>query len=153
MPTRQTWELFAPFFVTLTAPRWKRRRRQHLLDMSLLAVCAPLGGANGWAASERFAKAKRAFFQGVLNLANGIPSHDTCGRVFARLDPAAFLACVQQGLVALGRTVAGAVSAIDGKTRRGSFDTVAEQNPVHLVSAWATQARLGLGQVAVDQKS
>ena len=153
MPTRKTLELFTPFFVTLTDPRLHRRRRHELLDILILAVCATLGGADGWADIERFAKAKLAFFRGFLALPNGIPSHDTFGRVFARLDPAALLACIQQWLAALGRVVAGEVVAIDGKTLRGSFDTAAEQNALHLVSAWATQARLVLGQVAVDQKS
>src|SRR5262249_43105788 len=153
MPTRTPLELFAAFFVTLTDPRLRRRRRHQLLDILILAVCATLGGADGWADIERFAKAKLAFFRRFLDLPNGIPSHDTFGRVFARLDPAALLACVQHWLAALGRAVAGEVIAIDGKTLRGSFDTVAGQNPLHLVSAWATQARLVLGQVAVDQKS
>src|SRR5262249_62034391 len=106
-----------------------------------LAVCATLGNANGWADIERFGKAKFDFFRTFLDLPNGIPSHDTFGRVFARLDPAALLACIQQWLDALGAAVAGEVVAIDGKTLRGSFDTAAGQHPLHLVSAWATQAR------------
>jgi predicted transposase YbfD/YdcC len=73
--------------------------------------------------------------------------------VFARLDPAALMACLQQWLTALGAAVAGDVVAIDGKTLRGSFDTAAGKNPLHLVSAWACEARLTLGQVAVDAKS
>src|SRR5262249_29216991 len=118
-----------------------------------LAVCATLGNANGWADIERFGKAKFDFFRTFLDLPNGIPSHDTFGRVFARLDPAALMACIQQWLDALGRVVAGEVVAIDGKTLRGSFDTAAAQNPLHLVSAWACAARLTLGQVAVDAQS
>ncbi len=124
-----------------------------MLDIIILAVCATLGGADGWADIERFGKAKLDFFGRFLDLPNGIPWHDTFGRVFARLDPAALLSCIQQWLTALARTVAGEVVAIDGKTLRGFFDTVAAQNPLHLVSAWATQTRLLLGQVAVDRKS
>ena len=153
MPAANLKELFAPFFVTLTDPCLNRRKRHQLLDLIILAVCATLGGANGWADIERFGKAKLAFFRRFLDLPNGIPSHDTFGRVFARLEPAALLACIQQWLAALGRAVAGEVVAIDGKTLRHSFDTAAEQNPLHLVSAWATEARLVLGQVAVDAKS
>src|SRR6266851_8152405 len=153
MPTRDTLELFAPFFVNLTDPRLERTKRHALLAIVILAVCATLGNANGWADIERFAKAKIDFFRRFLELPNGIPSHDTFGRVFARLDPAALMACIQEWLDALGSAVAGEVVAIDGKTLRGSFDTAAGKNPLHLVSAWACQARLTLGQVAVDAKS
>lgn len=152
MPTRDTLELFAPFFENLTDPRLQRTKRHSLLDIIILAVCATLGNANGWADIERFGKAKLDFFRSFLDLPNGIPSHDTFGRVFARLDPAVLMACIQQWLDALGAAVAGAVVAIDGKTLRGSFDTAAGKNPLHLVSAWACEARLTLGQVAVGAK-
>jgi predicted transposase YbfD/YdcC len=153
MLTRDTLELFAPFFENLTDPRLERTKRHCLLDIIILAVCATLGNANGWADIERFGRAKIDFFRTFLELANGIPSHDTFGRVFARLEPAALMACIQQWLDALGAAVAGEVVAIDGKTLRGSFDTAAGKNPLHLVSAWACEARLTLGQVAVDAKS
>ena len=153
MPSPTTLQLFAPFFVNLTDPRINRSQRHALLNVIILAVCATLGNANGWADIERFGKAKLDFFRAFLDLPNGIPSHDTFGRVFARLDPAALMACIQQWLNALGAAVAGEVVAIDGKALRGSFDTAAGQNPLHLVSAWATEARLMLGQVAVDAKS
>jgi predicted transposase YbfD/YdcC len=153
MPKQNTLELFAPFFENLTDPRLERTRRHALLDIVILAVCATLGNADGWADIERFGKAKIDFFGTFLELPNGIPSHDTFGRVFARLDPAVLMACIQQWLDALGAAVAGEVVAIDGKTLRGSFDTAAGKNPLHLVSAWACEARLTLGQVAVDAKS
>jgi predicted transposase YbfD/YdcC len=121
--------------------------------MLILAVCATLGGANGWTDIARFARGKLAFFRQFLDLPNGIPSHDTFGRVFARLDPAALLACIQRWLADFRATVDRELVAIDGKTLRGSFDTAAGQQPLHLVSAWASKARLVLGQVTVDQKS
>jgi predicted transposase YbfD/YdcC len=148
-----TLELFAPFFVNLTDPRIDRSKRHALLDILILAVCGTLGGADGWADIERFGRAKLDFFRRFLDLPHGIPSHDTFGRVFARLDPSALLACIHQWLAALGTAAAGEVVAIDGKTLRRSFDTAAGQGPLHLVSAWATQARLVLGQVAVAAKS
>jgi predicted transposase YbfD/YdcC len=153
MPSPNLRELFARHFVKITDPRLNRTKRHGLLDVIILALCATLGGANGWADIERFGKAKRAFFRQFLRLPNGIPSHDTFGRVFARLDPAALLVCIQDWLAALGHAVNQEVVAIDGKTLRGSFDTAAGQNPLHLVSAWATEARLVLGQVAVDATS
>ena len=151
MPTPATLELFAPFFVNLTDPRIDRSKRHALLNIIILAVCGTLGGADGWADIERFGRAKLGFFRRFLDLPHGIPSHDTFGRVFARLDPAALLDCLRRWLDALGAAVAGEVVAIDGKTLKGSFDTAAGQNPLHLVSAWACDARLTLGQVAVDQ--
>ena len=153
MPNQNTAELFTPFFENLTDPRLERTKRHALLDIIILAVCATLGNANGWADIERFGKAKLDFFRTFLELPNGIPSHDTFGRVFARLEPAQLMACIQQWLDALGAAVAGEVVAIDGKTARGSFDTAAGKNPLHLVSAWACDARLTLGQVAVNAKS
>jgi predicted transposase YbfD/YdcC len=153
MPTRDTLELFTPFFENLTDPRLDRTKRHSLLNIIVLAVCATLGNANGWADIERFGKAKLDFFRTFLDLPNGIPSHDTLGRVFALLDPAPLMASIQQWLDALSAAVAGEIIAIDGKTSRGSFDRAAGKNPLHLVSAWACEARITLGQVAVDAKS
>src|SRR5262249_55603068 len=106
MPSPKTLELFTPFFANLTDPRIERTKRHQLLDIIILAVCATLGGADGWADIERFANAKLDFFRQFLDLPNGIPSHDTFGRVFALLDPATLLPCIQQWLAALGSTVA-----------------------------------------------
>src|SRR5579864_1950552 len=105
MPSLRLKELFTPHFDKLTDPRINRTKRHGLLDMLILAVCATLGGANGWADIARFAKAKLDFFRQFLDLPNGIPSHDTFGRVFARLDPAALLACIQQWLADFRATV------------------------------------------------
>ena len=153
MPSPRLVALFAPFFGDLPDPRIHRSKRHTLLDMLILALCATLGGANGWADIERFGKAKLPFFRQFLELPNGIPSHDTFGRVFARLDPAALLSCTQHWLAAFRASVDRELVAIDGKTLRGSFDTAAGQGPLHLVSAWAGEARLVLGQVAVPAKS
>jgi predicted transposase YbfD/YdcC len=153
MPSAQLAELFTPFFGNLTDPRIERTKRHALLDIFILALCATLGGANGWADIERFGKAKLAFFRRFVALPNGIPSHDTFGRLFARLDPAALLTCIQNWLGAFRAAVDRELVAIDGKTLRGSFDTAAGQNPLHVISAWASEARLVLGQVAVDSKS
>ena len=153
MPSAKLKELFTPFFANLTDPRLDRTKRHALLDIFILALCATIGGANGWADIERFGKAKLDFFRRFLELPNGIPSHDTFGRVFARLDPAALLTCIQNWLAAFRASVDRELVAIDGKTMRGSFDSAAAQNPLHVVSAWASEARLVLGQVSVDSKS
>jgi predicted transposase YbfD/YdcC len=153
MASARLKELFTPYFANLPDPRVARGRRHCLLDLVVIALCATLGGADGWADIERFGKGKQEFFAGFLELPNGIPSHDTFGRVFARLDPAALLRCVQDWLSAFCAAVDGELVAIDGKALRHSFDTAAGRNPLYLVSAWATEARLVLGQVAVAEKS
>lgn len=139
-------------FENLTDPRLKRTRRHELFDVVVLALCGTIAGADSWADIERFGHERLAWLRTFLTLENGIPSHDTLGRVFARLDPAQLVTCIQQWLEAIGREI-GKQIAIDGKTLRGSFDTAAGQQPLHLVSAWACEARLTLGQVATDAKS
>jgi predicted transposase YbfD/YdcC len=153
MPSDATVELFTPFFADLTDPRVARGRHHQLLDIVILALCATLAGANTFVDVERYAVSKLDFFRTFLDLPHGAPSHDTFSRVFARLDPIALLECVRRWLDALRNSLAGEVVAIDGKTLKGSFDTAAGRSALHLVSAWACDARLSLGQVAVDQKS
>ena len=103
MPATKLLELFTPYFAALPDPRIDRGKVHDLLDILILALCATLGGANGWADIARFGQAKLDFFRQFLELPNGIPSHDTFGRVFARLDPAALLACIQRWLAAFPR--------------------------------------------------
>lgn len=143
--------VFTPF-EDLTDPRVERSRRHELFELVVVALCATLAGSDTWADIERFGNARIEWLRTFLRLKNGIPSHDTFGRVFSRLDPAGLLACIQQWLDEIGLEV-GKHIAIDGKTLRGSFDKAAGKNPLHLVSAWACEARLTLGQVATDAKS
>jgi predicted transposase YbfD/YdcC len=139
-------------FEELTDPRVKRTRRHELFDLVVVALCGTIAGSDSWADIERFGNERLAWLRTFLQLENGIPSHDTFGRVFSLLDPAQLVACIQQWLDDVGREI-GKHIAIDGKTLRGSFDKAAGQNPLHLVSAWACEARLTLGQVATDAKS
>jgi predicted transposase YbfD/YdcC len=124
-----------------------------LSEIITIALCAVIGGANDWVAVETFGKAKQAWFQRFLNLAEGIPSHDTFGRVFALLDPAAFQHCFQAWIAGVCERLGIGHVAIDGKRLAGSEDTGMGVKAIHLVSAWATDLRLTLGQVAVDEKS
>lgn len=140
-------------FAKVTDPRVERTRLHALPEMMTIALCAAICGAEGWADVERFGKAKRRWFGRFLELKHGIPSHDTFGRVFARLDTAEFFVCLQEWLEALRVSFREQGIAIDGKTLRRSFDTAAGKSAVHLVSAWASDLRLSLGQVAVDDKS
>ncbi len=138
-------------FRALKDPRVVGRTRHLLYDIIVLAVCGVIGNCDDWPDIALFAHKREAWFRRFLKLPGGIPSHDTIERVFAALDPRAFERCC----VAWLREVAGLVGvghiAIDGKTLRGSAG--AALGPLHLVSAWATQAQVSLGQVAVDGKS
>jgi predicted transposase YbfD/YdcC len=143
--------VFTPF-EDRTDPRVERTRVHDLFELVVVALCGTIAGADSWADIERFGNQRLAWLRTFLKLTEGIPSHDTFGRVFARLDPAELVGCIQQGLQEIGREI-GQHIAIDGKTLRGSFDKAAGRNPLHLVSAWASEARLTLGQIAVDSKS
>ncbi len=153
MPALNPLQQFATHFENLTDPRMERTRRHVLQDILVIALCAMIANANTWVDIERYGKTKLDFLRRFLELPNGIPSHDTFSRVFGKLDPAALLVCLQAWLNQLRKQLGGKQVAIDGKTLRGSHDGTARPNALHLVSAWATEARLFLGQLAVDQKS
>jgi predicted transposase YbfD/YdcC len=153
MPAFNPLQQFATHFENLTDPRMKRTRRHVLQDILVLALCAMIANSNTWVDIEHYGKTKLDFLRRFLALPNGIPSHDTFGRVFAKLDPAALLVCLHHWLNDLREKLGGKQVAIDGKTLRGSHDGDTRPNALHLVSAWATEARLFLGQLAVDQKS
>ena len=140
-------------FADLPDPRIERTKRHQLLDIVTIAICAVVCGADTWGAVEAFGKRKHAFLARFLDLPGGIPSHDTFGRVFAALDPAAFETRFLAWVQATVRATAGQVVAIDGKTLRRSHDRTAGKGPLHLVSAWAAANHVVLGQVAVDEKS
>jgi predicted transposase YbfD/YdcC len=140
-------------FAKLTDPRMERTKLHSLLDMVFIALCATICGAEGWADVERFGKMKRDWFARFLSLENGIPSHDTFGRLFARLDTQEFQTCVHNWLLNLGLQLKDQGVSIDGKTLRHSFDTATGKSALHVVSAWASQLRICLGQVAVEGKS
>lgn len=143
--------VFTPF-EDLTDPRIERTRVHNLFELIVVALCGTIAGSDTWADIERFGNHRLEWLRTFLRLESGIPSHDTFGRVFARLDPAELVNAVTRWLEDIGRDI-GKQIAIDGKTLRGSFDTAAGRQPLHLVSAWATEARLTLGQIAVDSKS
>ena len=127
---RDTLELFTPFFASLTDPRIDRTKRHNLLDMVILAVCATLGNADGWADIERYCKAKIDFFRTFLKLANGIPSHDTFGRVFGLLDPARLMACIQEWLNALATVVGAANLTFDANGNLTARAIASKPHPI-----------------------
>ena len=140
-------------FGDLTDPRIDRTKLHKLLDILVIAICALIAGADNWEDVEEFGKARLAWFQTFLELANGIPSHDTFNRVFARLDPEQFQASFLRWMNAVSDVIGGQVIAIDGKVLRRSHDKGIGKAAIDMVSAWASANRLVLGQVKVDEKS
>jgi predicted transposase YbfD/YdcC len=141
------------YFAPLTDPRADRGQAHLLLDLVTVALCAVLCGADGWVAVETFGRAKEGWLRTFLALPGGIPSHDTFGRVFARLDPAEFQHCFLNWVRAVVPDTAGQVVALDGKALRRSHDRANGKAALHMVSAWACGSGLVLGQMAVDDKS
>jgi predicted transposase YbfD/YdcC len=146
-------ENLAQYFGAIEDPRCSGKVGHRLLDILVIAVCAVVACAESWCDIALYGRSKLAWLKTFLELANGIPSHDTFRRVFMLIDPDAF----EAGFTAwTGSLVAGferEVVAIDGKTLRRSFDHGREQSPLHLVSAWASEQGLVLGQRCVDGKS
>ena len=140
-------------FSQLKDPRVDRTKRHKLIDVIAIAICAVICGANGWTDVELFGRSKREWLKGFLELPNGIPSHDTFGRVFSMLDAEVFERCFMEWVSAVSESVEGDVVAIDGKTLRRSHDRGAGKSALHLVSAWSSANRLVLGQRKVDGHS
>jgi predicted transposase YbfD/YdcC len=144
--------LFSSCFGVIKDPRMNRRKQHSLLDIIAVTICAVIAGADGWTDIVRFAYAKEEWLRSFLTLENGIPSHDTFGRFFSLLDPVAFQTAFQSWVTAMQERVKGVV-AIDGKTVRRSHDHSKAKQAIHLVSSWAGDCSLALGQVKVDDKS
>jgi predicted transposase YbfD/YdcC len=138
-------------FRRLKDPRVVRRSDHLLVDIIVMAICGVIANCDNWPDIVLFAQRHAGWFKRFLKLPNGIPSHDTFERVFARLDPRAFERCCLSWLHAAAELVGLGHIAIDGKTLCGSANS--KLAPLHLVSAWATQANLTLGEVAVAGKS
>jgi len=141
------------YFNDLPDPRINRHKRHELTDILIIAICATICGADGWVPIQQFGQSKIEWFKTFLVLPNGIPSHDTFGRVFATLDPVAFEKCFANWVKSLREDNVNDLIAIDGKTLRRSFDHASGKTALHLVSAWAADCRLTLGQIATEQKS
>ena len=147
---------FQSFFGSVTDPRIARTRRHDLLDILFIALAGMLSGAEDFVTIAEYGRIKQDWFEKLLRLPNGIPSHDTFRRVFARLDPKELEGCLlawAEALRSQAQLTGEEVVALDGKTLRHSFDTATGTGAIHIVSAWASRARLCLGQVKVAEKS
>jgi len=139
------------YFRWLPEPRVAGRSRHLLVDIVVIAICAVIADCDDWSDIAQFGRKREVWFRRFLKLPHGIPSHDTFERVFAALDSRAFQGCCLKWFAAVGEVLGLGHIAIDGKTLCGSGNS--ELRPLHVVTAWATEANLTLSQVAVDKKS
>jgi predicted transposase YbfD/YdcC len=138
-------------FRKLRDPRRRHCREHRFLDIIVTAMCAVIGNADSWRAIALWGRTHETWLKRFLALPNGIPSHDTFRRLFEHLDSTVFQTCLRQWLLELSGVLKVSHIAIDGKTLRSSGSSTL--GPLHLVSAWATQYHVSLGQVAVNAKS
>jgi predicted transposase YbfD/YdcC len=141
------------FFRNLRDPRREHLKQHLLIDIVTIAICGVIGGSNTWVDMETFARNRQEWLEKFLRLPNGIPSHDTIERVFSLIPPDSLQRCLMAWLRRIGEALDIKHIAIDGKSLRHSVKSSSPHKYLHLVSAWASEARLTLGQVAVDEKS
>ena len=141
-------------FQTLEDPRIERAKKHRLLDILVIAVCTLLTGGEGFQDMELFGKSQLQWLRTFLALPHGIPSPDTFGRVFARLDPQRFHACFLAWTKAVAALTQGTLVSLDGKTVKASFDRATAASPLHMLSAWCSHnGGLVVGQLKTDSKS
>jgi predicted transposase YbfD/YdcC len=140
-------------FERVTDPRANRGFNHNLYEMVFMALTAAICGANGWADVERFVKGKRDWFARFIAMEGGVPSHDTFGRVFARLDTGEFLTAMHEWADEFAGSLRNKGVAIDGKVLRGSFDKASGQSAIHTITAFAVGTRTCLRQMSVSEKS
>ena len=141
------------YFSKVDDPRVEYLVEHKLIDIITIAVCGVIAGADNWVEVEQFGHEKQDWFGEFLELPNGIPSHDTFERVFGRIKPEQFQQCFLDWMQAVEVVTNGQVVPIDGKKLRRSHDKSNGQAAIHMVSAWASENRMVLGQVKVDDKS
>ena len=141
------------YFRNLRDPRRDHLKLHLLIDIVTIAICGVIAGSNTWIDIETFARNRHEWLAQFLELPNGIPSHDTIERVFSLINPRSLQRCLLAWLKRISAALDLTHIAIDGKTLRHSVAPSSPHQYLHLVSAWASGARLTLGQVAVDAKS
>jgi predicted transposase YbfD/YdcC len=145
--------LIETHFSQLREPRAKHLIQHLLLDIIVITLCATICGANDWKAVAEYGRTKEEWLKKFLALPNGIPSHDTFARLFARLNPEELQLCFRQWMQAVHQVTNGELLNVDGKTLRGAREAGNNRSFVHMVSLWSATNRLVLGQRKVHEKS
>jgi len=140
-------------FEELEDPRGLQGREHAFLSIVLIAILATIGGATGWEDIELYAESHQSWLSTFVDLKHGIPHADTYRRLFERIAPEALQRCFLKWVSQVVEATGAQVIPIDGKSVRGSYERSKKQSALHLVSAWASEHRLMLGQVKVDSKS
>jgi predicted transposase YbfD/YdcC len=140
-------------FANLKDPRTGNAQRHDLLDILVIAICATICGADGWTDVEQWGQANELWLRTFLSLPQGIPSHDTFGRVFALIDPQAFRECFLSWVRAISQLTQRTTLSVDGKKVRRSHDRRHDQDAIHMVSVWAEAQQLVLAQTKISAKS
>jgi predicted transposase YbfD/YdcC len=140
-------------FEGLSDPRILKKTDHRLIDIVVIAICAVICGADKWTQVEAFGNARHEWLKQFLELPNGIPSHDTFGRVFAVISPNKFQDCFRSWIQEVFSVTSGEIIAVDGKTLRRSFSKRDNKAALHMVHAWATANGVLLGQQATEAKS
>lgn len=148
-PCHTICECFSP----VDDPRIERNKKHLLLDIIAIAICAVVSGADDWVAVAEFGQNKIDWLRQFLALPHGIPSHDTFGKVFARICPNQFSQCFLDWVQQVFEVTDGQIIPIDGKTLRRSHDRSGGKAAIHMVSAWAAANQIVLGQVKTEEKS
>ena len=152
MSGKETLEQFGSCWEGLEDPRCGNAALHDFHELLMIALCCVLCGGQGAVDMAVFAEAKEPFLRSFLTLANGLPSHDTFSRLFRNLDPDQFRDSFQRFMAQFSEQLQGVV-AIDGKVLRRSFDRASGKSALHMVSAWGSEQRLVLAQIATDAKS
>jgi predicted transposase YbfD/YdcC len=150
--TQETLEQFGSCWEGLEDPRTSNATLYDFHEMLIIALCCVLCGGQGPTDMALFAELKEPFLRGFLSLKHGVPKHDAFSRLFRALDPDQFRDAFQRFMAQFSEQVQGVV-AVDGKVLRRSFDRASGKSALHMVSAWGSEQRLVLAQVATDAKS
>jgi len=140
-------------FEDLEDPRGLQGREHAFLSIVLIAILATIGGATGWEDIELDAESHQSWLESFLDLSQGIPHADTYRRLFERIHPESLQSCFLKWVNQVVAATGAEVVPIDGKSVKGSYERSKKQSALHLVSAWASEHRLMLGQVKVENKS
>jgi len=143
-----------PYFESIIDPRRNTKNKLHpLQSIIFITLCSTLCGYDDWVSIEDFAQEQQEWFKQHIDLPHGIPSHDTFCRVFRLLNPDHFEDCFLRWIQSIQDKTEGEIVAIDGKTVRRSKDKANGKSAIHVVSAWANENKLVLGQLKVDAKT